>query len=103
MSNKNYKAVAYELVTHHPTIKEGEYPCDVLPAYDERETRYRIEDVNTGEVLDDAQGHGYKTARKAYVGYSYKTGSKKKNKIILPDLVQLRSGLINILIFHMTC
>ena len=80
MSNKNYKAMAYELVTHHPAIKEGEDPWDVLPAYEERETRYRIEDVNTGEVLDDAQGYGYKTARKAYVGYSYKTGGKKKKR-----------------------
>lgn len=34
----------------------------------------------TGEVLDDAQGYGYRTAQKAYAGYAYKTRDKSKDK-----------------------
>ena len=39
-----------------------------------------IVSVDTGEVLDDVQGYGYKTAQKAYVGYSYKNRDKSKDK-----------------------
>lgn len=35
---------------------------------------------DTGEVLDDAQGYGYKTAQKAYAAYAYKTRDKSKDK-----------------------
>lgn len=80
MSNRNYKAVAYEIVTHHPAIKNRKCPWDDRPAYDTREIRYRIEDINTGVILDDAQGYGYKTARNAYAGYSYKSQSKKAKR-----------------------
>ena len=34
--------------------------------------RYVVVDADTGEVLDDAQGYGYKTVRKAYAAYYYK-------------------------------
>lgn len=34
--------------------------------------RFVIIDTETGEILDNAQGYGYKTAQKAYAGYSYK-------------------------------
>lgn len=33
--------------------------------------RYVIVDIDTGEILDDAQGYGYRTAQKAYAGYNY--------------------------------
>ena len=55
------KATAY-------TVRNDDYP----------ETRYRIVDVETGEILDDAQGYGYKTARKAYAGYGYKNKNHSK-------------------------
>jgi len=42
------------------------------------ETRYRIVSTETGDVLDDAQGWGYKTIQNAYSGYSYKAKSKAK-------------------------
>ena len=44
-------------------------------AYD---PRFVIVDVSTGEVLDDAQGYGYKSAQKAYAAWSYKTRSPEK-------------------------
>lgn len=44
------------------------------------ETRYCIVSTETGEVLDDAQGYGYKTAQKAYAAYTYKTRDKSKDK-----------------------
>lgn len=48
------------------------------------ETRYSIVDIETGEVLDDAQGYGYKTAQKAYKAYTYKTqGGREKDKEII--------------------
>lgn len=53
------------------------------------ESRYVIVSIETGEILDDAQGHGYRTVQKAYAGYSYKTRSpedikkkEQKNAII---------------------
>ena len=41
--------------------------------------RFVIIDTATGELLDDAQGYGYKSAQKAYAAYGYKTCSPKKN------------------------
>ena len=41
--------------------------------------RYIIVDAATGEVLDDAQGYGFKTPQKAYACYSYKTRDKSKD------------------------
>ena len=36
-----------------------------------------IVDQNTGEILDDAQGYGYRTAQKAHAAWSYKHRSDK--------------------------
>lgn len=41
--------------------------------------RYEIVNADTGEVLDDAQGYGYKDIRGAYAAWGYKHGDKKKN------------------------
>ena len=35
------------------------------------EDRWVIIDEQTGEILDDAQGYGYKSAQKAHAGYAY--------------------------------
>lgn len=40
------------------------------------ETRYCIVDASTGEIVDDAQGYGYKTVRKAYAGFGFRTKAK---------------------------
>lgn len=40
--------------------------------------RYVIVDIDTGEILDDAQGYGYRTAQKAYAGYNYKIMPKSE-------------------------
>ena len=42
------------------------------------ETRYACVDENTNEVLDDAQGYGYKTAQAAYKAWGWKHRSPKK-------------------------
>ena len=44
------------------------------------EKRFVVVDKNTGEILDDAQGYGYKTIRNAYSAYAYKTRDKSKDK-----------------------
>ena len=40
--------------------------------------RYVVVDLETGEILDDAQGYGYRTAPKAYAGYNYKIMPKSE-------------------------
>ena len=41
--------------------------------------RYVIVNTSTGEILDDAQGYGYRSPQKAYAGYAYKTRDKSKD------------------------
>lgn len=41
--------------------------------------RYVITDTETGEVVDDAQGYGYKSAQKAYAAYGYKNRDRSKD------------------------
>ena len=57
--NSEFKAMPFQI--HHNAVKGAE-PWDDEPAYDE--TRFRIVSAETGEILDDAQGYGYKTAQK---------------------------------------
>lgn len=40
--------------------------------------RYIVVDITTGEILDDAQGYGYKSTAKAYAGYNYKKYVRKE-------------------------
>lgn len=44
------------------------------------EKRYVIVDKNSGKVLDDAQGYGYKSKQNAYSAYAYKHRDKKKDR-----------------------
>lgn len=71
--NCTYKAVPYKVTKHCEAT-------DSIPAYDTYETRFRIVSIETGKVLDDAQGYGYKTAQNAYSAYAYKTRDKSKDK-----------------------
>lgn len=41
--------------------------------------RYVVVDKDTGEVLDDAQGYGYKSPQKAHAAYAYKTRDRSKD------------------------
>ncbi|MBQ9434249.1 MAG: hypothetical protein IJU26_08545 [Synergistaceae bacterium] len=45
--------------------------------------RYVVVDKDTGEVLDDAKGCGYKTAQKAHAAYAYKTRNRSKDGELL--------------------
>lgn len=60
----------------HPTYKV--IPSDTLG--DRWEKRFVVVDAETGKILDDAQGYGYKSAQKAHVAYSYKTRDKSKDR-----------------------
>lgn len=42
--------------------------------------RYCILDINTGEIVDDAQGYGYTSEQKAYAGFTYRHGHSARNK-----------------------
>lgn len=65
--------------THKAEKYTPDAPAGTEP-WDMPEPRYRIISTETGEILDDAQGYGYRTAQKAYAGYSYKTRSKTDRK-----------------------
>lgn len=52
---------------------------EVIPCEKNHETRYVVVSVDTGEVLDDAQGYGYRTMQKAHAAYAYKTRDKSKD------------------------
>ena len=68
--DKKYKAVAIT-VTHKPVDE-----FDLV----NHEIRYVIKDTENGSIVDDAQGYGYKTAQKAYAGWSYKNRDKSKDR-----------------------
>lgn len=53
---------------------------DYGDGFKDYEERYVIVDTETGEVLDDAQGYGYKSPRKAHAAYAYKHRDKSKDK-----------------------
>lgn len=80
MDKSSYKAVPYTARTHHDKIVDENEPWNNFPAYDTSETRYCIVSTETGEILDDAQGYGYKTAQKAYAAFAYKHRDKSKDK-----------------------
>ena len=44
-----------------------------------RQERFIIVDLDTGEIVDDAQGYGYKTVQGAYAAWSYKNRDKSKD------------------------
>lgn len=43
------------------------------------EWKFVVVDVDTGEVLDNAQGYGYKTKQKAMAAWNYKTRDRSKD------------------------
>lgn len=52
------------------------------------EPRYIIVDEETGEILDDANGYGYKTKQAAHKGWAYKSKPKEeKDKINKQHLI----------------
>ena len=68
--DKKYKAI--------PTIVKQKTKTKYDSAIMEK--RYLIVDTESGEIVDDAQGYGYKTAQKAYAGWYYKNRDKSKDK-----------------------
>lgn len=43
------------------------------------DNRYVMIDTRTGEILDDAQGYGYKTIKKAFAAFCYKQHNSKSD------------------------
>lgn len=74
--------------------KEIQQKREVEAVYSEKlskkgDKRFVIIDKETKEVLDDAQGWGYKNPRNAYAAYAYKTRDRTKEK----ERVQLRAKI----------
>lgn len=80
MIDKKYIAERYKAVTHHEAVHDALEPWNNVEAHDTFEMRYRIVSTETGRVLDDAQGYGYKTPQKAYAAFAYKNRDKSKDK-----------------------
>ncbi len=74
------KAIRFDKKIHHKEVINKKEPWESHLAYDTYDTRYYIVDTETGEILDNAQGYGYKTAQKAYAAYAYKNRNKEKDK-----------------------
>lgn len=72
--NKKYKVISYEVPFKDNDINKNPWEIEL------HEIRFCVVDAITGEVLDDAQGFGYKTAANAYKAYAYKTRDKTKDK-----------------------
>lgn len=51
-----------------------------IPAPELGYGRWILVDETTGEILDDAQGYGYKSAAGAHRAYAYKTMPKQKKQ-----------------------
>lgn len=66
---KKVKAVQKEFTLN---MGDEDFPIKIT------EKRYVIADTETGEILDDAQGYGYKTAQGAYKAYGYKKTHKRR-------------------------
>ena len=45
---------------------------------DQYEPRFIVVNTDTEEILDNANGYGYKTIQKAYAGYAYKSRSREQ-------------------------
>lgn len=43
------------------------------------DTRFVVVNAETGEIVDDAQGYGYKTIQGAYKAWAYKTRDRSKD------------------------
>lgn len=44
------------------------------------EDRFVVVSADTGEILDDAQGYGYRTKQKAHAAYNYKNRDRARDK-----------------------
>ena len=60
----------------------GDYKVVPFPMGTCWDERWCVVDAETGEVLDDAQGYGFKTAKKAHAAWRYKTRSDPERILI---------------------
>lgn len=65
------------------------------------EWKFVVVDVDTGEVLDNAQGYGYKTKQKAMAAWNYKTrdrskdAAKKAKEKLIKDWMRHHKGFVD--------
>ena len=62
-----------------------------LSNYDDE--RYVIINADTGEVVDDAQGYGYKSVRNAYRSWAYKTRDTSKDEEIQDKVKEIKQWM----------
>lgn len=55
--------------------------------------RFVLVDVETGEIVDDAQGYGYKSKQKAYACWAYKNRDKSKDAEKAAKIAKIRKWL----------
>lgn len=69
--SRNIKAQSIEVVQH---TDDPDSPYDFTYS----ETRWRLVDMDTGEVVDDAQGYGYRSAAGAHRAYGFKRSRRRR-------------------------
>ncbi|MUH59187.1 hypothetical protein [Bifidobacterium canis] len=57
--------------------------------FDHMETRWRLVDTATSDIVDDAQGYGYRTAAAAYRAHGYKTTTCRRGT--RPSIIKRRA------------
>lgn len=57
------------------------------------ETRWVIVDAETGKLLDDARGYGYRTAVSAYKGWSFVKKTRENLKVVQEEEETIRTWL----------
>lgn len=84
--HQNYKRLFYVIMAEENKWKKIPENLEVVAynkevatdyGYSKKETRYYVIDKETGEMIDDAQGWGYKSKEKAYKCIAYKLNKKK--------------------------
>lgn len=74
MAEKTYKVVRYDPVHHKVLTGNG------VSWNGGRDMRFCVVDIETGQILDDAQGYGYKSPQNAHAAYGYKNRDRSKDK-----------------------
>lgn len=63
-----FKAVPYKVTV----------PAEDKYDFTHMETRWRLVDTDTGRIVDDAHGYGYRTAQAAYRAHGYKNTMRRR-------------------------
>ena len=81
MKQTNQEERTWHIMPYETIVQVQEFDEEFrITTSEYKETRYRVVDILTGEILDDAQGYGFKTKQKAFLCWNWKTNQKEHYK-----------------------